>query len=88
MLPYETALGRFRWAWFFKCWDQYGIQIIDLDVSGGFDGSDLELITIKDHGGSHNARAIEAMARIYDGRGWRYDMMPRAGAGSDTRRIE
>jgi hypothetical protein len=63
-------------------------RLIDVEVSGGCDGTELESITIKDHGGTRNARLIGALTFAYRERGWRYVIMPRAGAGPDSRRIE
>jgi hypothetical protein len=74
-----------RWVWTCKHWSHSeNARTIDVEVSGGFDGSDLGPIVIKDGGGTRNARLIEAMTRFYRERGWRYEVMT-PGAGFGTR---
>jgi hypothetical protein len=76
----DRSPGRLRWVWTEQAWSKSdGVRVIDVQVSGGFDGSDLEPLAIKDHGGTRNALLIEALARAYGERGWRYEIriMPR-----------
>ena len=47
-----------RWVWTYKAWNHSeNARVIDVEVSGGFEGSDLGPIVIKDRGGTRNARA-------------------------------
>jgi hypothetical protein len=85
----EASPGQVRWFRTYEGWrDSDGARLFDVEVSGGCDKTGLEPITIKDHGGTRNARLIGAMTRAYRERGWRYVIAPPAGARQSSRRIE
>lgn len=83
----EPSPGKVRWFRTYKLGNP-DTRLLDLEVSGGCDRIGLQPISVKDYGGTLNARLIEALTRAYRERGWRYVIMPLAGAGPDSQRIE
>jgi hypothetical protein len=84
---FASSPGGVRWEKTLKAWDGIDIRqapVIDVEALGGSDDTDLESVTIKDHGGPLGGRVIEVLTRAYRERGWRYVIMPRAGSGPGT----
>jgi hypothetical protein len=85
----DSSPDRLRWVWRYRAWSNSdGARLIDVEVAGGFDGSDLGPIVIKDRGGTRNARTIKFMTHAYGRRGWWYDVIsPRAPDPADSHLI-
>ncbi|MHC5539261.1 hypothetical protein ACYOEI_13670 [Singulisphaera rosea] len=70
--PSATGLG---WYMTVKVWkgnDTSQTPAIDLEVSGGYDGSKLRPIRIKHRAERGRTEYLEALTRAYKERGWQY----------------
>ncbi len=75
----DLSPDRVRWVWTYNAsHDDDKTRCAHVEVYGDSDGTP---ISITDYGGAWNAKVIKALTRNYRQRGWKYVIIPRAGAG-------